>query len=153
LPVLAGCPDRDNDGVADADDKCPDITGLKDHEGCLPEAVAKFTGAIKGITFETGSAKILKASNKTLDAAVKVMEEYTSLRLRIEGHTDNVGLPENNMTLSQARADSVKAYFVGKGIDAGRLETAGYGDTKPKESNDTKAGKAVNRRIEFTVIQ
>lgn len=152
-PELDGCPDGDNDGVPDAEDKCPEQTGLKEHQGCLPEEVAKFTGAIKGIGFDTGKATITKASYPVLDAALKVIQDYPSLRLKIEGHTDNVGKPDKNQTLSEARAEAVKTYLVGKGIEDKRLETVGYGDTKPKETNKTPKGRAVNRRIEFTVVQ
>jgi outer membrane protein OmpA-like peptidoglycan-associated protein len=152
-PELDGCPDRDNDGVADAEDKCPDQAGLKEKEGCLPEEVAKFTGTIKGITFKTGKATIMKKSYPVLDAALKVIEEYPSLRLKIEGHTDNVGKAAKNQTLSEARAEAVKTYFVDKGVDEKRFETEGFGDTQPKQSNRTPKGRAANRRIEFTVIQ
>ena len=152
-PEFAGCPDSDNDGVPDAEDKCPDVAGLKEHQGCLPEEVAKFTGAIKGISFKTGKADIAKSSYPVLDAAMKVIQDYPSLRLKIEGHTDNVGKSEKNQTLSEARAEAVKAYFVGKGIEEKRLETVGYGDTKPKVSNKAEKGRAVNRRIEFTVVR
>jgi outer membrane protein OmpA-like peptidoglycan-associated protein len=149
---LKGCPDKDGDKVPDIDDKCPDVPGLIDHQGCLPDVVKKFTGSIKGITFATGSAKILAASNKVLDQAITVLKEYPTVRLRIEGHTDNVGKPEKNQKLSQARAESVKAYMEKKGIEADRLEAVGYGDTKPVGDNKTKAGKAQNRRIEFTPL-
>ncbi len=149
---LNGCPDRDGDKVADIDDKCPDKPGLVEYQGCVPEAVAKFTGAIKGINFQTGSARILPNSYAVLDEAVKVLNEYKSLRIRIDGHTDNVGTPELNKKLSQDRADSVKAYLVSKGVDASRLETAGYGDTRPIEDNKTPKGRAANRRIEFSVL-
>ena len=152
-PEFDGCPDRDNDGVPDDEDKCPDVAGLKEHQGCLPEEVAKFTGAIKGISFKTGKADIAKSSYPVLDAALKVIQDYPSLRLKIEGHTDNVGKSEKNQTLSEARAEAVKTYFVGKGIEEKRLETVGYGDTKPKASNKAEKGRAVNRRIEFTVIR
>ncbi len=150
---LEGCPDGDNDGVPDADDKCPEQTGLKEHQGCLPEEVAKFTGAIKGINFKTGKADITKSSYPVLDAALKVIQEYPSLRLKIEGHTDNVGKAEKNQTLSEARAQAVKTHLVDKGVEEKRLETVGHGDTQPKESNKTAKGRAVNRRIEFTVVQ
>jgi outer membrane protein OmpA-like peptidoglycan-associated protein len=150
---LEGCPDRDNDGVPDGEDKCPDQAGLKEHQGCLPEEVAKFTGAIKGINFKTGKADIVKSSYPVLDAAMKVIQDYPSLRLKIEGHTDNVGKAEKNQTLSEKRAEAVKTYLVGKGVDEKRLETAGYGDTKPKESNKKPKGRSINRRIEFTVVQ
>jgi outer membrane protein OmpA-like peptidoglycan-associated protein len=150
---LDGCPDSDNDGVPDDEDKCPEQTGLKEHQGCLPEEVAKFTGTIKGINFKTGKAAITKKSYPVLDAALKVIQEYPSLRLKIEGHTDNVGKAAKNQKLSEARAEAVKAYFVGKGVDEKRFETEGYGDTKPKKPNKTPKGRAANRRIEFTVVQ
>jgi len=149
---LKGCPDRDKDGVMDSEDKCPDLAGLKEHQGCLPEAMKKFTGAVKGINFQTGSAQILPNSFKLLDDAVKVLKEFPKLRMRIEGHTDNVGQPPKNQKLSQDRADSVKKYFVTKGIDEKRIETKGFGEDKPVQDNKTEAGKAANRRIEFTPL-
>ncbi len=151
-PKLAGCPDRDNDGVPDKDDKCPDVTGLPDHDGCLPAAVQKFTGVIKGINFDTGKTTIRPGSRGLLDRAAKVMADYPSLRIRIVGHTDDVGDDAANMTLSQGRADAVKAYLVSKGIDESRIETQGMGETAPIESNKTRKGRAANRRIEFTVL-
>jgi outer membrane protein OmpA-like peptidoglycan-associated protein len=87
-----------------------------------------------------------------LDAAIKVFMQYLPLRVRIEGHTDNVGKPETNLALSQARADSVKNYLIGKGIIAERIEAVGYGDTKPKADNKKPKGRAINRRIEFTIL-
>jgi OOP family OmpA-OmpF porin len=152
-PELDGCPDGDDDGVPDGEDKCPEQAGLKEHQGCLPEEVAKFTGTIKGIGFQTGKAKITKSSYPVLDAALKVIQDYPSLRLKIEGHTDNVGKSEKNQTLSEARAEAVKTYLVDKGIEEKRLETVGHGDTQPKQSNKSAKGRAVNRRIEFTVIR
>jgi len=151
-PELAGCPDHDNDGVPDGEDKCPDQAGLKEEQGCLPEAVAKFTGVIKGITFKTGKAEIAKSSYPVLEAALNVLKQYPSLRLRIEGHTDNVGKSAKNLKLSQARADAVKAYFVKKDVAENRLEAVGLGDTKPQESNRTAKGRTANRRIEFAVV-
>lgn len=149
---LQGCPDRDGDKVADIDDKCPDKAGLPDYQGCVPDAVAKFTGAIKGINFQTGSATILPASYTVLDQAVSVLKEYKTLRIRIDGHTDNQGAADRNQKLSEDRAASVKAYLVSKGVDASRIETAGYGDTRPVEDNATAKGRAANRRIEFSVL-
>ena len=150
--ALGGCPDQDGDGVADAEDRCPDKPGLVEEQGCLPKEVEQFTGAIQGIFFKTGSAVIEKKSFKVLDKALAVLVKFQALRLRVEGHTDNVGKPEDNQALSQARAESVRTYFVGRGIAEGRLEAVGYGDTRPKADNATKKGKAQNRRIEFTVL-
>ncbi len=147
-----GCPDRDGDGVLDAEDKCPDIAGVKEAQGCLPKAVQAFAGVIKGITFDTGKATIMKSSHKTLNGALPVLKQYPSLRLRIEGHTDNVGDSAANKKLSQERAEAVKSYFEKAGIDGNRFETVGYGDAKPVADNKTDKGRAQNRRIEFAVI-
>lgn len=150
--MTRGCPDKDGDGVADKDDKCPDVTGLPDYQGCVPEAVAKFTGAIKGINFKTGSSEILPVSYSILDQTVAILNEYKTLRIRIEGHTDNVGKPEVNQKLSESRAESVKTYILSKGVDFSRIETAGYGDSRSVQSNKTAKGRAANRRIEFTIM-
>jgi outer membrane protein OmpA-like peptidoglycan-associated protein len=147
-----GCPDRDNDGVADSEDKCPDVTGLKAYQGCVPEAVKKFTGAIQGITFDTGKATIKPSSFSTLDKAVAVLKQFPELKLAIEGHTDDVADDAFNLKLSQERADSVRSYLLGKGIEASRLRAVGYGETRPKADNKTSSGRALNRRIEFTIV-
>ena len=162
-----GCPDPDNDGdgVLDAADQCQDKqetkNGYQDGDGCpdeIPAAVKKFTGAIKGINFKTGSAEILKTSNKTLDAAVKVLNEYGDLRLEIQGHTDDVGDDTANLELSHKRAEAVKAYFEGKGIAAERLLATGLGETQPVvppaglKGGKLKAAQAKNRRVEFKLV-
>jgi OOP family OmpA-OmpF porin len=155
-----GCPDADNDGdgIPDDADKCPNEpetkNGFQDEDGCpdeVPEEVKKFTGVIQGINFKTNSDKITKGSFKVLDQAVKVLTDYPDIKLEIGGHTDNVGKAEYNMELSQKRAESVKNYLVGKGINADRLTAVGYGMDKPITSNKTKADKAKNRRTEFTL--
>ncbi len=147
--ALKGCPDKDGDGIPDLDDRCPDVKGVKEQQGCMPEVAKKFSGAIKGITFGTNSAKILPASHKVLDEAVAAMKEYPTLKLTIEGHTDNVGKPAKNQELSQSRAEAVRDYLVGKGIEAGRVQATGHGDTRPVEDNKKAKGRAANRRIEF----
>jgi OOP family OmpA-OmpF porin len=156
-----GCPDPDNDGdgVADANDKCNDKpetkNGFEDDDGCpdeIPEQVKKFTGAIKGINFVTGKATITKSSFSTLDQAVAVLKEYPSLRIEVAGHTDDVGNDDKNMTLSQARADSVKAYLTSKGVEEARIKAVGYGETKPVDPAKSKAARAKNRRVEFTIL-
>jgi OOP family OmpA-OmpF porin len=156
-----GCPDLDNDkdGIPDDKDKCPNepetVNGYQDDDGCpdeIPAAIKKFTGVIQGINFKTNSADITKDSFSVLDKAVAMLMEYTDVRLEIGGHTDNVGNAEHNMELSQKRADSVKTYMVGKGVQADRLTSVGYGMDKPLTANKTKADKAKNRRTEFTLL-
>ena len=162
-----GCPDPDNDGdgVLDAADTCPDKletkNGYQDTDGCpdeIPAPLAKFTGVIKGINFKTGSAEILKTSNKILDKAVKVMQDYPDIKLEVQGHTDDVGDDAANLELSQKRAESVKAYFEGKGIAADRVIAKGYGETAPSAPIDglkggkLKAAQAKNRRVEFKLL-
>jgi OOP family OmpA-OmpF porin len=152
--------DKDADGILDEVDKCPDRpetkNGFEDSDGCpdeLPKEVAKFAGVIKGIQFDFGKATIRAESNKLLDEAVKVLQTYPDLRIAVSGHTDNVGEPAKNLELSQQRADSVKAYFVGKGIDTSRIETRGAGMAEPVADNATDKGRQENRRIEFKLIQ
>lgn len=103
---------------------------------------------LDGILFESGSATIDPASNERLDRVVEYMTHMTGARIRIAGHTDNVGNPQRNRTLSQSRAEAVRSYLVSHGIDGSRVEAVGYGDTQPVAPNDTEAGRTQNRRIE-----
>ncbi|MFO0568887.1 MAG: OmpA family protein [Polyangiaceae bacterium] len=156
-----GCPDKDpdKDGVLDPNDKCPKEpetkNGFQDEDGCpdeIPAEVKKFTGVIEGIEFDTGKATIRPKSKPTLDAAVKVLTDYPTLKLEISGHTDNVGKDEKNIKLSEDRAESVKKYFTDKGVEASRIQTRGAGPKEPIADNKTAAGKQKNRRIEFKLI-
>ncbi|MBX7193138.1 MAG: OmpA family protein [Sandaracinaceae bacterium] len=103
---------------------------------------------LEGILFQSGSATIDPESNPRLDRVVEYMTHMTSVRIRISGHTDNVGNPQRNRTLSQERADAVRAYLVAHGVDGARVEAIGYGDTRPVAPNDTEEGRQQNRRIE-----
>ena len=152
--ALKGCPDKDNDGVADIEDKCPNVPGIKENKGCpevKKETIEIFRQALTGIKFETGKDIIKTVSYPILDKVVKVMSDNPEYQLEINGHTDNVGDDGKNMTLSQNRANAVKAYLANKGIDAKRMVATGYGETSPKADNATPAGRAENRRVEFKV--
>jgi outer membrane protein OmpA-like peptidoglycan-associated protein len=158
-----GCPpppDTDGDGIIDKLDKCPlepeNYNGFEDEDGCrddLPkEVVWNPNQPIEGIFFEFGKDKIQKKSFKTLDAAVKVLKDFPSLRIEVSGHTDDVGSEEANIDLSRRRAESVKNYMVEKGVEASRVETVGFGRSKPIDTGKSTKARAKNRRIEFRVI-
>jgi OOP family OmpA-OmpF porin len=159
---MEGCPDPDSDrdGVLGAADKCPDKpetkNGFEDDDGCpdeLPERVKQFTGVIKGIEFDRGTEKIRPISASTLDGAASVLTEFGALRVLITGHTDSDGGHDFNVDLSKRRAESVKAYLVGKGVAEDRIETRGAGPDEPIADNKSAAGKQKNRRIEFKLLE
>jgi outer membrane protein OmpA-like peptidoglycan-associated protein len=106
-----------------------------------------------GILFDSGSDRIKAESYKTLTDIGGMLAEDATLRLSIEGHTDADGAEADNLKLSQGRAAAVRTYLAEKhGIDAGRLETKGFGETAPIDSNDTPEGKANNRRVELVKL-
>jgi OOP family OmpA-OmpF porin len=105
-----------------------------------------------GITFDVNKSTIKPESMGTLNELTKVMKENADLKFEIDGHTDSDGDDAANMKLSQARAEAVKTQLVSMGIDASRLTTKGFGETKPMDSNATPEGKANNRRVEFVKI-
>jgi len=107
---------------------------------------------LKGVTFETGKTTILPSSTKILEATVKGLQKYDSVKVEISGHTDNVGGEEFNMKLSQERAESVRSYLIKKGIAEDRITAVGYGYLRPKADNKTEKGRAQNRRIEISII-
>jgi outer membrane protein OmpA-like peptidoglycan-associated protein len=118
----------------------------------VPVAVKQiFEKALTGIEFETGKDVIKASSNGILDEIANVMVENSDYILLINGHTDNVGVPESNLILSEKRANAVKYYLLGKGIPSGRMIAQGFGDSKPIADNATDAGRQANRRVEFLV--
>jgi outer membrane protein OmpA-like peptidoglycan-associated protein len=117
-----------------------------------PKAVPAKEWVLTGVQFESGSDKLKSGSSAKLDEAVQILKDNASVRVQIQGHTDNMGDPEFNQALSEKRAVSVKTYLVSKGIDANRLETTGFGENVPLADNETADGRANNRRIEFRVL-
>lgn len=156
---LGGCPavDADGDGVPDHKDKCPAVAGVADNAGC-PPAKAKLNVETKRIDilekvyFDTGKATIQDRSFPLLDEVAQVLKDNAQIaKVLVEGHTDNTGAADFNTYLSAERAKAVKAYLVGKGVDAARLDSKGFGPTKPVGDNKTKEGREQNRRVEFTI--
>jgi outer membrane protein OmpA-like peptidoglycan-associated protein len=138
--------------VNDEEDKCPEESGPASNNGCpeiKQEVVEKVNMAAKEIYFATGSDKLLDKSAPALDAVLLTLQTYKSAKMNIEGHTDNTGRAESNMTLSEKRAASVKNYLISKGVAPERLFSKGYGQTNPIADNKTSAGRAKNRRVEI----
>ena len=109
--------------------------------------------ALYGLNFATGKADLTPDSEKTLGEIAKLMGSKKEWKLRVEGHTDNVGSAKANLELSKKRAAAVKDYLVKKHqVAAGRLATEGFGDTKPLGPNTDEEGRAKNRRVELSKI-
>jgi OmpA-OmpF porin, OOP family len=108
--------------------------------------------ANRTIEFDSGSAHITAEGTAVLDEMAAAMKTMTKKKFEVIGHTDNVGSRAYNLELSAERAEAVKDYLVAKGIDGAAITTHGDGPDRPVASNDTEAGRARNRRIEFRVI-
>jgi outer membrane protein OmpA-like peptidoglycan-associated protein len=106
---------------------------------------------LKNILFETNSAQLQPISLAEINRLLQLLNENPTLKVQINGHTDNVGKPADNLRLSALRAKSVVDYLVSKGITSGRLSYKGLGETKPRADNKTEGGRALNRRTEFVI--
>lgn len=109
--------------------------------------------AFDGVNFKTGSDSLTAESSAQLDELVSVLKAFSKVSVKVTGYTDNVGKPDANVKLSGARAKSVKAYVVSKGVDGKRIETAGMGAANPVADNASEEGRAKNRRVEVTVTK
>lgn len=105
-----------------------------------------------GVYFATDSYSLNQKSENTLNQLAKIFKEYPKSVILVEGHTDNTGSEDYNMTLSKNRAQAVTNYLVNKGIAAGRFTTKWYGETQPKYDNSTAEGRSNNRRVELAII-
>ncbi|MCC6752537.1 MAG: PD40 domain-containing protein [Saprospiraceae bacterium] len=107
---------------------------------------------LHNIFFASGSDSLRGESTFELDALLRFLTEHPSARVRIEGHTDDVGSEADNQTLSEKRAQAVVRYLVNKGVRPERLEARGYGESRPVAPNDDPVGRSANRRICFTLL-
>jgi len=142
-----GCPlDSDGDGVPDYQDKCPDTPkGAKvDKRGCW---------TLKGLNFDTNKYNIKPEFEGRLKEVAEVLKKNPQVHIRIDGHTDSVGMDADNQTLSDNRAKAVQQYLVDHGIAADRLKAMGFGEAKPIKPNDTAENMYMNRRVELTVVE
>ncbi len=147
-PVPVAKPmDSDGDGVTDDKDQCPNtpIGATVDARGCWMYAAV--------VLFDFGSAEIKSEAHPMLNEASDILKKNSETNFEVDGHTDNNGPAEYNMKLSERRANAVMEYLVSKGVDAKRLTIKGFGLTKPAASNDTKEGRAKNRRVELTPVK
>ena len=142
--------DADNDGVLDAVDQCAGTgAGLPvSATGC-----EIFSGAIDGINFKSGSATLTEEASAVLATLAQTLEKYPEIRVAIEAHTDNQGSAESNLQLSKRRAVSVARNLVEHGIAGNRLKPQAFGESQPRETNATAAGRKLNRRVEFQVLE
>ena len=159
-----GCPipDRDGDKINDEEDQCVDVKGVVAYKGCpvpdrkqdgiAEELRIRISKAAAHIFFETGNYRLLPWSFPTIDTVAQILKDYPQAQLIIEGHTDNNGTLSGNQTLSENRARTVLLYLIKAGIDAGRLQSTGYGQQKPVATNKTREGRSQNRRVELRLI-
>ena len=155
-----GCPDLDNDkdGIPDASDLCPNEPGPPEERGCpkkysLVSVTQEKIELHQAVFFATAKSTIMAQSFPLLNEVADVLKSRPTMQVRVEGHTDSRGRRAANMLLSQGRANAVKAYLVGRGIDASRMVSVGYGPDQPIETNRTAAGREKNRRVEFVILQ
>jgi outer membrane protein OmpA-like peptidoglycan-associated protein len=163
-----GCPEDDNDGdgIEDGADECPNDpevkNGFEDEDGCPDEATKKKLVVVKRdrieitdkVYFAYDSDRILPKSYELLDNVGRVINEHTEIpSIFVEGHTDSDGNDNYNLTLSDRRARSVMRYLIERGqVDPTRLQSKGFGETQPIDSNKTEQGKQNNRRVAFRIV-
>jgi len=104
------------------------------------------------VSFGNGNANLSPTSQAQIAAVSAVLKTYPASRISINGYTDNVGIPGANITLSQSRADAVKAALISQGISKDRIEAHGLGDKNPVADNGSTAGRAANQRIELALL-
>ncbi|HCN47358.1 MAG TPA: porin [Pseudomonas sp.] len=151
-PVAEVCSDSDNDGVCDNVDKCPDTPAnvTVDADGC--PAVAEVVRVELDVKFDFDKSVVKPNSYGDIKNLADFMKQYPSTTTTVEGHTDSVGPDAYNQKLSERRAGAVKQVLTQQyGVESSRVQSVGYGETRPVADNATDAGRAVNRRVEAQV--
>jgi OOP family OmpA-OmpF porin len=150
-PAPAAPTDSDGDGVLDPADRCPGTArGVAvDSSGCPQQGEI----TLVGVGFETNSDTLTAESRAVLDPVADNLKKYPELQIELQGHTDSVGADKYNLSLSQRRADSVRAYLLSQGVSASQVVARGYGESQPVSDNGTREGRAQNRRVVMKVLR
>lgn len=162
-----GCPlDSDSDGIPDHRDACPAVPAPGTTDGCPPQAVEPAPAPapvvvpaaprklmLDVVNFDNDSARLRPESITILDNAAATLKEWGEVKVEVAGYTDAASSIAYNLTLSQRRAETVRAYLIQHGIAAERLTARGYGDAQPVADNRTAAGRSKNRRVELIPLQ
>jgi outer membrane protein OmpA-like peptidoglycan-associated protein len=158
--------DSDGDGVVDPVDQCPGTPRgtIVNEQGCpipnckkplpgerisLAGCAAGDTLILRGVNFEFDKSRLTPNAKTILDGVADELQVYSDVGIEIGGHTDSRGSDEYNQKLSEARAASVMAYFVGRGVSDSRMTSVGYGESQPVADNATDEGREENRRVEI----
>ena len=158
--------DKDQDGVPDSIDKCPEAAGPASNGGCPSPITAASSAAstfpvpvaqeplrkplvLGAIHFETGESALSESSLAILAEVAESLNEWPEATVEIQGYSDQMGAEGTNLRLSQLRAQSVLAYLITKGVSSARLRAVGYGSVRPVATNKSAAGRRKNRRVEL----
>ena len=117
-----------------------------------PEQVAERI-VLRGVNFDFDKAEIRPDAAVILDEVISILSGKSDVQVRVEGHTDATGPEAYNQGLSERRADSVRKFLMEKGIEEARLTSVGFGESNPIATNDTREGRALNRRVELQVLE
>ena len=143
--------------MPDKDDNCPEVAGTVANNGC-PEGpteddMAKITELSRGIQFAFGATKFTEGTPPVLDAIVSIILKYPNASFSVEGHTDSIGTKSFNQSLSERRAAAVVDYLSSRNVSADRLNSVGFGENNPLDTNVNAEGRANNRRVEILFVK
>lgn len=161
ITSVPASPDWDRDGIADSRDRCPRVPGPASNDGCAlyvrlepTELAPAEIVIVSRIEFDTSDSIVLRAGDAILEEIRAVLEVNPQLRrVAIEGHADERDTDDNNMALSQRRANAVMLWLTNHGVAPGRLEARGYGEREPFAAGTTPAAQQTNRNVQFFILR